>query len=396
MTIGLIRKAAFSGAAFFSLFTLCQGPLFAQPLSDLDQQLTEIISRIAPLVVTVESRQVERRRPLAPAVNVTAYESVNAAVGSGVIIDSAGYILTVSGLVNDKNAQLTVSLGDTVFAARVVGVDNRFDLAVLHIDSTFSTWARLSELPLLTGRLSMAYGYSPGKTGYPSLGIVAGLRKDGRYLMSGAILPGSIGGGVFDLEGNLLGIISSGRAVADVPVAEIWGGIAFVPAKEALEAARRMICCGDQQAGYLGVRIIEIDLVSETGDYLGQGLFVSEVEKGSPAGQAGIEVGDVIVGVAGKKVTASDQLQHLIAEAGADEKIPLRIMRSQEQKQITVELTAMPPRAVTAVAPGGGHSKGTATPDQMIMMKRIDSIRSDINRLQRELDLMILQLSTNR
>jgi len=386
-------KTAVLMAVFFSVIFIFPGRAESQSLSGLDREIAAIVDNIAGSVVTVEARPREARAPVFPGRTQSISRPVNAVVGSGLLIDSSGHILTSLGLV-DGYDDFRVALNNRVYEARSLGVDHRYNLAVLKIDSLAVAPVKISAIPPAAGRIVVAYGNALGNTGYPALGIIAGRQNDGSYLISGTVLPGLLGGGIFDLNGRLIGVISSGSVVVN-DIKGTWGGIVMLPVSLALSAADRIICCGNHDAGYLGLTTSAIELVSPTRQVLGEAVVVCEVDDGSPAASAGLRVGDIITRVSMRQVTSDRELQRLVAGAGPDSTVILEFIRDRQRMKVPVVLSS------SSDAGGIIRTRSVDHVDQRNMMavelqKRIDSMQAEMRRLQRQLDRLMGQAGTAR
>lgn len=389
------KKTAIYSAVFFSILPLLAATSAAQGLDFLDQQVSSIIGKISEAVVTVEARLPENKMPLYPPQCPGCATPVNALLGSGLLIDSVGHILTTLGLV-DGSDNFRVEINNDDYAARLIGVDRRHNLAILKIDGLFHSWLGTSPLPPFPGRLAIAYGHSYGRTGYPTLGIVAGPQSDGNFVISGAILPGLPGGGVFDISGHIIGIIISGTLANGERDGNDWGGIVMMPIADAMAAADKMICCGNREAGYLGVKTTDIELVSDSGQIMGEAVVVVEVEPNSPAAGAGLRAGDIITRFGQKKVTEDRDLQFLVAAAGSGNRVDIELIRNMQHQTVSVPLNGTPVRLVSAGDKVPRASTGPAASSPAYLHERVDSIRVEIMRLQKELDHLLEKLESTR
>lgn len=351
-----------------------------------------MVSVLASGVVTIEARPPESRIPRYPGQNPLTAQPVNAIVGSGLIIDSVGHILTTLNLV-EGCAEFEVDCDGRRFPARLIGVDHRHNLAVLKSDGVFRQYVKPSPIPPLEGRLVLAYGKTVGRFGYPMLGIIAGRQNDGTYLMSGALPPGLLGGGIFDLSGFLLGIIIAGDISRGDDGGYFPGGVVLAPTNIALSAADKIICCGNRPAGYLGLETSAIELVSAQGKVIREAVVVTYVYPESPAAAAGFVVGDIVTRLNRHDVTDDRELQKTISTAGADSTVVLEVLHGRQNMTLAVTLGKQPgprdfPPAGTQYARDGRRDLG--------MEGRIDSVRTEILRLQKELDQMLRRLDATR
>ncbi len=388
-----VRKTAASLAVFFSIVIIPALPVSGQNLEFLDHEIPRIVEHISGSVVTVESRLQASRAPLYPGTSRKMAEPVNAVVGSGLVIDSIGHILTVLSLVDGYN-DFRIKNDSQNIPAHLVGVDRGFHLAVLKMDEPVAAYLEPSPFPPFSGRLVLSYGRASGGTGYPLLGIIAGRQSDGSYLVSGSAVPGVVGGGVFDLAGRLAGIIIAGNMPTGGTGSGYRDGIFMLPMSTALSVADRIICCGDREAGYLGVTTTAIELVSGGKQVLGEAVVITDVEPNSPAAVAGLKPGDIITRVSFREITSDRQLQKLVSSAGSDSTIVLDIMRGGRRYTLNI---ALQPRTqvmrTVAYKPTQDEINTRLIAD---LQRRIDDMKAEMERLQRELNRLLDQSGSAR
>lgn len=382
-----VKKTAIMTAVFFSALLILGRPLPAQSLSALDQEISKVIHQVSGGVVSIKARPPENKAPVFPGQEISQNNPIKTVIGSGLLLDSLGHILTILSLV-DGYDDFRVVINNQSKTAQVIGIDRRYNLAVLKIDGIFSDYLEISQVPPLVGRFAIGFGHAFGRTGFPTLGIIAGRRSDGSYLMSGTALPGLLGGGIFDLAGNLVGVIISG-SITDGGLADnLWGGIVMLPASTAYAAADRIICCGDREAGYLGIKTSAIELVSVNGQVLGEGVVVSHVAPGSPAAKAGLKLGDIITHCDSRAVTNDLELQRMIAGAGSGNLINIDLIRGREDMKEQIRLAKFPndhniKRHTKAV------SDRSFSTDPIDLRRRVDSLQNELARIQKELDILM-------
>lgn len=387
------RKTAASLAVFFSIVIIPVTWAYCQDLEFLDHEIPRIVERISGSVVTVESRLQASRTPLYPGTAQKMAEPVNAVVGSGLLIDSVGHILTVLSLV-DGYDDFRIHYDDQNIPAQLVGVDRGFHLAVLKIDQPTAVHLEPTPFPPFAGRLVLSYGRSSGGTGYPSLGIIAGRQSDGSCLVSGSAVPGVMGGGVFDLAGRLAGIIIAGNIPTDAAGGGYRDGIVMIPVSTALGVADRIICCGDRDAGYLGVTTTAIELVSSAKKVLGEAVVISDIEVNSPAAKAGLKPGDIITRVSYREITSDRQLQRLVSSAGSDSTLIIDVMRGGRTFTLNIPLQSRSQiRQTVAYTPTQDQVNARLIAD---LQRRIDEMKTEMERLQRELNRLLGQSGSAR
>jgi S1-C subfamily serine protease len=260
-------------------------------------------------------------------------------LGSGVIYDSRGYILTAAHVVDGAD-QVIVRLADgTSLRGRVLGTDDSNDVGVVKVDRTGLPVAALARNEKLqVGQMAVAIGSPFGLEGTVTAGVVSAVGRNletangaMRVIQTDApINPGNSGGALADRQGRVIGIndaISSQSGGNE--------GIGFaVPIDTAAAAAARIV--SGQPApvsGFLGVGGADPTLGRP-------GALVNQVEPGSPAEKAGIQVGDLIVAVNGHAVRSWDDLAAQISALQAGTKAQLTLVRNGKQVTVTATLAS--------------------------------------------------------
>ncbi len=273
-------------------------------------------------------------------------------VGSGVILDGQGRILTNNHVVAGA-IEIKVFLSDgRSFSASVVGTDGKTDLAVIRIDAG-------EELPhvvfgnsdrIEVGDWVIAIGHPRGLDQTVTQGIISakgrrGLFDPGSYQdylqTDAAINPGSSGGPLLNLNGEVIGVnsaIASGSGGFE--------GIGFaIPSNVAVRIANALISDGKVRRGWLGVSIREpssgIEGVRGIYKFNGKGVLVSEVSPESPAAYGGIEKGDIIRHYNGQPVEIAADLQKMVAETLVGEQVEIDLIRRGKPKKIVVGIESL-------------------------------------------------------
>jgi serine protease Do len=268
-------------------------------------------------------------------------------LGSGVIVDKRGYILTNNHVV-EQATKIQVQLdGNTQkYTAKVVGVDEDTDLAVIKIEAN-------KELPVAklgnsdgvqVGDWVLAIGSPFGLQATVTAGIVSAKDRSGiggaghqfqRFLQTdAAINPGNSGGPLVDLAGEVVGINT-----AIITGSRGYEGVGFaLPSTTAINVYNQIISQGRVTRGSIGVSF-QADLATNaiTLKELGApyGVAIMNVEPGSPAEKAGLKGGDVITNVNGAPVKTGDDLVNPIALAPIGSKVKLNYVRDRSQKETT-------------------------------------------------------------
>lgn len=265
-------------------------------------------------------------------------------LGSGFIIDAAGYIVTNNHVIA-KAEDITVILSDnTKLKATVVGKDPKTDLALLKVESStrlpFVSFGNSDESKV--GDWVIAIGNPFGLGGSVSAGIISARQRninagpfDDFIQTDAAINRGNSGGPLFNMNGEVIGINSAIFSPSGGNV-----GIGFaVPSALAKPVLKQLREFGKTQRGWLGVKIQEVtDEVAESlGLNKARGALVLEVSKDSPAGKAGIKVGDVITRFDGKDVKEMRQLPRIVAETKIGKNVEVDVFR--EGKTLSFDIT---------------------------------------------------------
>ena len=281
-----------------------------------------------------------------------------AGMGSGFIISGDGYVVTNNHVVANAR-QVVVRLPDRQeFDAEVVGLDPRSDLAVLKIEAEGLPSISLAEgRDVKVGQWVLAIG-SPFSLDFSvTAGIVSAL---GRSLPTEtgdnyvpfiqtdvAINPGNSGGPLFNLDGQVIGVNSqiftrSGGSI----------GLSFaIPASVVRNVVQQIKETGVVERGWLGVSIQDVDrnLADSFGLDRPRGALIAQVGKDSPAEQAGLEPGDVIVSFAGEAIETSVDLRDVVGLIGPGTKVVAAIFREGEERDVTVEVGGLGANEVARV-----------------------------------------------
>tara|TARA_R110002033_G_scaffold26757_15_gene61381 strand:+ start:20338 stop:21882 length:1545 start_codon:yes stop_codon:yes gene_type:complete len=276
-------------------------------------------------------------------------------LGSGFIISADGYVVTNNHVVapGNRNAtieSITVIMPDrTEYEAELVGRDAASDIAVLKIKAN-------KPLPFVkfgdsasarVGDWIIAIGNPFGLGGTVTTGIVSAIhRRTGQgaydsFLQTDAsINRGNSGGPMFDLNGNVIGI---NNAIISPTGGNVGIGFA-IPAEVAAPIVETLKKGQTIERGYLGVQISALseDLADSLGLEKNEGEFVQRVEPGEAAQKAGIQPGDVIVKVQGKKVTPDQTLSYLVANLPIGTDVPIELIRNGKTIKVNAKLGKRP------------------------------------------------------
>src|SRR5215813_1296448 len=263
--------------------------------------------------------------------------------GSGVIVSPDGYVLTNNHVI-DGAREVTVTLPDKRdFQGKIVGTDPKTDLAVVKIDGQnlpTVAWGDASKLQV--GEYVLAVGNPFGLNSTVTLGIVSALGR-GRMGITqyedfiqtdAAINPGNSGGALVNTRGELVGINT-----AIFSQTGGYQGVGFaVSTSMSKPIYESLIKNGKVVRGFLGIGIQDLnqDLAKSFGTKDANGALVSDVKEDSPADQAGLKQGDIIVTYQGSPVEDAVALQRMVTRTVVGTKVPVRVIRDGHEKDLTV------------------------------------------------------------
>ncbi|WP_431160729.1 Do family serine endopeptidase [Flagellimonas beolgyonensis] len=269
-------------------------------------------------------------------------------MGSGVIINEEGYVVTNNHVINGAD-EIVVTLNDNQsYPASVIGIDPTTDIALLQIQAKdLHALSLVNSDDVKVGEWVLAIGNPFSLNSTVTAGIVSAkarninINKDQFAVESfiqtdAAINPGNSGGALVNLNGDLIGI---NTAIASTTGS--YNGYGFaVPSNMVAKVVEDLLKYGDVQRGVLGVsiRTMDSDLAKEREMDFVPGVYVNEVGEQSAAGKAGIKVGDVIIAVDGTKVTTSPLLQELIARHRPGDRVTIKVNRHGKEQLLHVVL----------------------------------------------------------
>jgi 2-alkenal reductase len=276
------------------------------------------------------------------------------ASGSGVIVDSAGYIVTNNHVVENQRALEVIFSDGTKAAATLVGTDMFSDLAVIKVNSAVPAVAEFGDSEALEpGQPVVAIGSALGDfANTVTAGVVSALHRDlddgggspalqNLIQTDAAINHGNSGGPLLDITGKVIGInvavVRGGGFSGDV--AE---GLGFaIPSNTAREVVDQLIANGAVERPYIGIsyQLISPQIAAYYDLSRDSGLYVTDVQAGSPADQAGLKQGTIIVKFDGIDVTGSTSLLELLMKHKVGETITLTVILPGSDNEQDVSLT---------------------------------------------------------
>jgi serine protease Do len=351
--------------------------------ASIETSFAPVVEKALPAVVNISSSKVTRVQPMPFQMDPffrqffggdlgpdsqgsnTPQKRYEHSLGSGVIVRSDGYILTNNHVI-DGATDITVTLNDKrELKAKLVGTDPKTDIAVLKVDAT-----NLPTLPMAdsskarVGDLVLAMGNPFGLSQTVTMGIISaegrtnlGIEDYEDFIQTDApINPGNSGGALINTRGELIGINTA-------ILANNGGnqGVGFaVPVNLARNVMTQVMEHGKVVRGYLGVLPQDVTPAIAQVFHLkdSTGVLIGDVTSGTPAAEAGLKRGDVILDVDGKKVADANDLRMRISLTPPGTTVKMGVVHDGTEKTVAVKLAEMPGStgSSTSASPAGGGS----------------------------------------
>ena len=315
-------------------------------LRQLNDALLDLTKQVLPAIISLQVRGDEGAAPDLPRNHPPVPDPSMQITGSGFIIKANGLAITNQHVVQDQE-DIHVRLFDgTQARAKVLGRDTIGDMALLQIE----TETPLPVVPLgdsdalQVGEFVVAIGSPFGFENSVTFGMISGKRRNflrssavGGYLQTDAsINTGNSGGPLLNMRGEVVG----------VNTATIRRGVMgfAIPINAVKASLPQLHDYGHVKRAYLGVRIESLnrDKIIRLGLESPRGAYIHEVLKGQPAQQAGLAIGDIIVGFDGREVSSPFDLQTAVAASPIGKKVRIEFLRQQQRQTIELALGEMP------------------------------------------------------
>jgi serine protease Do len=344
-----------------------------QQASQLSNSFADIIEKASPAVVKISTTRVIKAseqqgdnpfmsdpffRQFFGGPRARPHDQRERGLGSGVIVNPSGYILTNNHVV-DKATTLKVALSDgREFTAKTVGTDPQTDVAVVKIDATsLPTLSFANSDNARVGDLCFAIGNPFGQDHTVTMGIISAkgrnnLRENTVQLQNfiqtdASINPGNSGGALINARGELIGmntmILTGGGAGFGGEAGNVGIGFA-VPSNMAKQVLDQLVKNGKVTRGYMGVSLqaVSRELAPEFGLKNDHGAIVGDVTPGKPGDKAGLKSGDVIVKIDGQEVQDSNDLTMKVTGHAPGDTVTLDVIREGKPMKIKVTLGQRP------------------------------------------------------
>ncbi len=369
MKLTFIKRLLVFGLIFsfnFGSYTYASEPKISQKsiniLTEIGQATAEIAETVKPTIVNISTtRTVNIQGTPSPFFDDPFFrrffgdqfripkERKTASLGSGVIVDPKGYILTANHVVQDAE-EIRVTLSDKrEFKGKRVGTDAKTDIAVIKIDSDRLPTIKLGDSDKLrVGETVLAIGSPYGLSQTVTMGIVSAVGRanvgiadyEDFIQTDAAINPGNSGGALVNVRGELVGINT-----AIFSTSGGYQGIGFaVPTSMAKAVMDSLITKGKVIRGWLGVTIQPLtpELAKQFNLKEEKGALVGDIIEGSPAEKAGLQRGDVIIEYEGKRIDEPYQLKNIVANTEPGHEVKLKIIRENRTETKKVSIGDLP------------------------------------------------------
>jgi len=389
LAIGILIGTVISGhvAATKALMGNGATPLAIPDPVQLSSTFAAITNKVEPAVVNISTTQViePRRTPRKPRTKPEdpfqdffdrffdfpdQGPTAERSLGSGVIVDKGGFILTNNHVVEQATKiQVQLSGAPTRYTAKVIGTDEETDLAVIKIDANRELpTAKLGNSDgVQVGDWVLAIGSPFGLEATVTAGIVSakdrGISRHQfqRFLQTdAAINPGNSGGPLVDMAGQVIGINT-----AIITGSRGYEGVGFaLPSNTAINVYNQIIKTGKVTRGSIGISFTEEHstnpvVLRELGAQ--HGIVIEAVEANSPAGKAGLQPGDVITSINDKPVRTGNDLVNPIAQTPIGEKVRITYVRERKQNEVTLTVEDRT-KIFPEIASRNAEKRGEAAP----------------------------------
>ena len=326
-----------------------------------DLTIQEIAAKAQPSVVEIQTEITQQ------SYSIFGGTYTAEAAGSGVIISNDGYIITNNHVIEDANSISVTTYDGQTYDATLVGTDEKSDIAVIKINATGLTAATIGDSSKISvGDTAVVIGNPLGTLGGTvTNGIISAtdreitINNEAMNLIqtNAAINSGNSGGGLFDGQGNLIGIVNAKDSGTTSSGATIEGLGFAIPINDAMDVATQLI-----ENGYVTNRAtIGVTLQTLTQDYQNYpaGLYIASVMSGSGAEAAGLQPYDRITAADGTAVSSYTDLSKILKTKSVGDTITLTIVRDGQTMDVDVTLTG-----VLQDTSSNSSSENSTTPTQ--------------------------------
>jgi len=357
----LRRMAAVLATGVLLGLSSVAGPLAAHAQARDLPDFADLVDKVGPAVVNIRTTERGSEGPRMPfrrrAPSLQQGDEAPRGEGSGFILSADGYVMTNAHVIAGASEVYVTMTDKREFRAKIIGSDDRTDVALVKIDGTGLPVLRIGDVSRLrVGEWVVAIGSPFGFDNTVTAGIVSAKQRetgsDIPLLQTDvAVNPGNSGGPLINIRGEAVGVNSQIYS----PVGS-YVGISFaIPIDEAMRIADQLKAGGRVVRGYLGILPIEVprEAAEEYGlsKLKNRGAYVSQVVKGGPAEKAGLQPGDIVLGLNGKPVDGPVELRRALGAVKPGTSVMLQINRRGKAMDIKASLAEKPATPSAASAP---------------------------------------------
>ncbi|MBC7996265.1 MAG: Do family serine endopeptidase [Rhizobacter sp.] len=316
----------------------------------------DLVERVGPAVVNIRTTERTPDGPRTPfrrrSPTLQGSDEVPRGEGSGFILSADGYVMTNAHVIEGATEVYVTLTDKREFKAKIVGADERTDVALVKIEATGLPLLRIGDVNRLrVGEWVVAIGSPFGLENTVTAGIVSAKQRetgsDISFIQTDvAVNPGNSGGPLINIRGEAVGINSQILS----PVGSFVGISLAIPIDEAMRIADQLKATGRVVRGYLGIQPTDVprELAEEYGlnKSKTKGAFVRQVVPGAPAEKAGIQPGDVVLSVNGKAVDGAVDLRRTLGALKPGSSVSLQISRRGKLMEFKSNLGEMSPQVV--------------------------------------------------
>ncbi len=352
--------------AFGAWTALAPSAARAQQLPDF----VELIEKVAPAVVNIRTTERGSEGPRSPfrrRLPVPPGEESPRGEGSGFIITADGYVMTNAHVVDGASEVLVTLVDKREFKAKIIGADERSDVALLKIEASGLPTVKIGDVSRLrVGEWVLAIGSPFGLDSTVTAGIVSAKQRetgsDIAFIQTDvAVNPGNSGGPLISTRGEVVGVNSQILS----PVGSYIGISFAIPIDEAMRVVDQLRSGGRVVRGYLGIQPTDVprELAEEyglaTGKGKARGAFVRQVVPGAPGEKAGIQPGDVVLSVNGRAVEGAVDLRRTLGGFKPGTAVVLQINRRGKIVDIKANLADLGQQTAAAerAEPAAGEQR---------------------------------------
>ncbi len=358
------------------------------PLAQVSAGMHDLIYRLSRSVVSVEAtRSVSGLLPGFPG------QIVQSTASTGLVCDTAGHILVSASSVIGYD-QIQIAGEDRSLPGRIVAIDYQNDMALLSTSIPVGhPVAEMTSRGGCVGQMILSLASVGGSRASPSIGFCAGCRTDGLLQFSLAASPSSVGGGIFDMSGKLLGVIIG---QPDNPASQT----AALPAHKLPEIINYLLEKGTRWAGFAGVATrwtqINPPIELSSGDQrlanfgkaelIDHGVVITAVLNGSPAAKAGIIPGDLIISIDDQQVDSPDDVARIITALTPGTIVAFKVLRHDRFLSVRVLVEARPSQLLAESARSQGTYRRDAnsrTTDSLLEV--LSRLRDEVSKVEQRL-----------